>query len=257
MCGRYELHSHPNAIALAFGLAYPPGIHARFNIAPTQQVPIVRVNADGERELVQVRWGLVPRWAKDPSIGVRMINARAETVATRSAYATAYRRHRCLLPADGFYEWTTRADGSKQPIRVAMKDGALFGLAGLHERWLSPDGEPLDTCTIVTTEANALLRSVHSRMPVIVAPEDYEAWLDPSTPEVAHLLAPYDARSMTFWPVSTRVNNVRNDDAALIAEASTSEAAANDEPVQSELPVGDDAELELEPDEAPKQANLF
>jgi putative SOS response-associated peptidase YedK len=152
-------------------------------------VPIVRLNAEGERELVQVRWGLVPRWAKDPSIGTKMINARAETVATRSAYATAFRRHRCLLPADGFYEWTMRADGGKQPIRVGMKPGSVFGLAGLHERWLSPDGEPLDTCTIVTTEANALLRTVHTRMPVIVPPEAYEAWLDPTTPDVEHVVS--------------------------------------------------------------------
>ena len=258
MCGRYELHSHPTAIALAFGLAYPPEIHARFNIAPTQQVPIIRLNADGERELVQVRWGLVPRWAKDPSIGVKMINARAETISTKSAYATAYRRHRCLLPADGFYEWTMRADGGKQPIWVGMKDGSVFGLAGLHERWLSPDGEPLDTCTIVTTEANALLGAVHGRMPVIVAPEAYEAWLDPSTPDVEPLLAPYDARAMTYWPVSTRVNSVKNDDAALIAPIAANEGAAAEEPVQTELPVDiDDADLDEEGAVTPQQTQLF
>jgi len=259
MCGRYELHSHPTAIALAFGLAHPPEISARFNIAPTQQVPIVRLNADGERELVQVRWGLVPRWAKDPSIGVRMINARAETVATRSAYATAFRRHRCLLPADGFYEWTTRADGGKQPLRVGMKDGSVFGLAGLHERWLSPEGEPLDTCTIVTTEANSLLRAVHSRMPVIVPPDAYEAWLDPATEDVEPLLASFDARAMRYWPVSTRVNNVRNDDAALIEPVAANDGAPleaqAEPPVQAELPVGmgDDEAVE----DAPKQTQLF
>ena len=190
MCGRYELHAHPAAIALAFGLAYPPEIQPRYNIAPTQQVPIVRLNAAGERELVQVRWGLVPRWAKDPSIGARMINARAETVATKPAFATAFRRHRCLLPADGFYEWqAARRTAAKQPMRVGMKDGSVFGLAGLYERWLSPEGEPLDTCTIVTTEANALLRDVHPRMPVIIAPEAYEQWLDPTDADAGALIA--------------------------------------------------------------------
>lgn len=259
MCGRYELHSHPTAIALAFGLAYPPEITARFNIAPTQQVPIVRLNADGERELVQVRWGLVPRWAKDPSIGTKMINARAETVATRSAYATAFRRHRCLLPADGFYEWTMRADGGKQPIRVGMKDGSLFGLAGLHERWLSPDGEPLDTCTIVTTEANTLLRAVHSRMPVIVPAEAYEAWLDPATSDPGHLLASFDSRAMTYWPVSPRVNSVKNDDPTLIEAVAANDAAPVEEPVQAELPVDVGGEGNEDDEEAlaPKQTQLF
>src|SRR5688572_16548729 len=125
MCGRYELHANPAAIALAFGLAYPPELHARYNIAPMQQVPIVRLNAQGERELVQVRWGLVPRWAKEPSIGAKMINARAETVAVKPTFRTAFRRHRCLLPADGFYEWQVRSDGSKQPMRIGLQDGSL------------------------------------------------------------------------------------------------------------------------------------
>jgi putative SOS response-associated peptidase YedK len=254
MCGRYELHSHPAAIALAFGLAYPPHIHPRYNIAPMQQVPIVRLNTAGDRELVQVRWGLVPRRARDPSIGARMINARGETVATKPTFGTAFRRHRCLLPADGFYEWQVLANAPKQPMRVGMKDGSLFGLAGLYERWLSPEGEPLDTCTILTTQANALLHPVHERMPVIVPPDAYEQWLDPAAPEPEMLIAPYPAQPMTFWPVSMRVNSVKNDAADLIEPRAADDDAPAQEPLQVELPV------ESSDDEtagAPRQTQLF
>jgi len=215
MCGRYELHAHPAAIALAFGLAAPPDLAPRYNIAPMQQVPIVRINAHGARELALVRWGLVPRWSKDPSIGARMINARGETVRDKPAFRTAYRRHRCLLPASGFYEWQAR-EGGKQPMHIAMADGAPFAFAGVAERWLGPDGEPLDTCAIVTTEANALLAPVHERMPVIVAPADYARWLDPTIPDPADLIAPHDPDAMRYAPVSARVNSVRNDDMSLI-----------------------------------------
>ena len=261
MCGRYELHANPAAIALAFGLAYPPQIAPRYNVAPMQQVPIVRVNAHGDRELVQVRWGLVPRWARDPSIGAKMINARAETVAVKPSFRIAFQRHRCLLPADGFYEWKPRPDGTKQPVRIGMRDGAVFGLAGLYERWLSPEGEPLDTCTILTTDANALLAHLHDRMPVIVPPDAYEAWLDPANPDAAELLAPYAPDAMTYWPVSTRVNAVKNDDADCIAPlvddaGERSEPApvdAAEAPVQAELPV--DAPQDDAP--SPKQTELF
>lgn len=254
MCGRYELHTNPAAIALAFGLAWPPEIHPRYNIAPTQQVPIVRVNAAGERELVQMRWGMVPRWARDPSIGARMINARAESVAAKPAYRIAFRRHRCLLPADGFYEWRTRADGSRRPVRVGMKDGSVFGLAGLYERWLSPEGEPLDTCAVITTAANALLAPLHDRMPVIVPRDAYDEWLDPATGDPEALLAPFPGDALTWWPVSMRVNSVKNDDAACIEPLAAEEEAAAT-PEQAELPVdvADDEEFP----EAPSQAELF
>jgi putative SOS response-associated peptidase YedK len=246
MCGRFELHTHPAALALAFGLAAPPDLAPRYNIAPTQQVPIVRQNAAGVREWVEVRWGLVPRWAKDPSIGARLINARAETAAERRAFGNAFRRHRCLLPADGFYEWKT-TEGGKQPVRVAMKNGEPLGLAGLYERWLAPDGAVLDTCTILTTQANALLAGVHDRMPVIIAPQDYARWLDPAANDLADLLAPYPAQAMTWYPISMRVNAVRNDDATLIEriadappaetqdESLTDDAARPKKPVQSSL----------------------
>jgi putative SOS response-associated peptidase YedK len=236
MCGRYELHTHPAALALAFGLAAPPDLAPRYNIAPTQQVPIVRQNAVGTRELVEVRWGLVPRWAKDPSIGARLINARAETAAERPAFSNAFRRHRCLLPADGFYEWKTTQQG-KQPVRVAMKNGEPLGLAGLYERWLAPDGEVLDSCTILTTPANALLAGVHDRMPVIIAPQDYARWLDPAANEVADLLAPYPAEAMTWYPISMRVNAVRNDDATLIEHiADAPQPAAENEVLAADAP---------------------
>jgi len=216
MCGRYELHANPAAIALAFGLAHPPPIHPRYNIAPMQPVPIVRTNAEGERELVQVRWGLVPRWAKDPSIAARMINARAESVATKPAFRNAFRRHRCLVPANGFYEWMPMAEGHKQPMLVARRDGELFAMAGLYERWLSPEGEVLDTCTVITTACNETVRPIHDRMPVIVPPEHYARWLDPGAGGPQELLGPCPARDITYWPVSTKVNSVRHDDATLI-----------------------------------------
>jgi putative SOS response-associated peptidase YedK len=251
MCGRYELHSNPAAIALAFGLEYPPSLRPRYNVAPTQPVPVVRVNAAGERELVQMRWGLVPRWARDPSIGTKMINARGETAAAKPSFSTAFRRHRCLLPADGFYEWQPMADGSKRPVLIGLEGGGVFGLAGLYERWLSPQGEPLDTCTILTTDANAALRPLHDRMPAIVPREQYARWLDPAEPDPRDLVAPYPAEAMTWWPVSRRVNNVRNDDASCI-EPLVGHDPDMDAAAAPELPPDDDDD-----EAAPVQAQLF
>ncbi len=250
MCGRYELHTHPAALALAFGLKYPPALSARYNIAPTQEVPVVRVSQAGERELAQVRWGLVPRWAKDPSIGARMINARAETLADKPSFRTALKKHRVLLPADGFYEWKQTAAG-KQPIHIGMKDSAPFAFAGLAERWLSPEGQVLDTCTIITTDANALLATMHDRMPVIVAPEHYARWLDVAVSDVADLFAPYPADAMRLYPVSTRVNSVRNDDAALI-DPVAEEAGAMAKPA-----VKRESEPSTEPETESGQSRLF
>jgi putative SOS response-associated peptidase YedK len=227
MCGRYELHTHPAVIALAFGLDRAPDVHARYNIAPMTEVPVVRANAEGRRELTRMRWGLVPRWAKDPSIGAKMINARGETLAEKPSFRTAYRRHRCLLPADGFYEWreVTVPHPHKEPLHIGMKDGSVFALAGLYERWLSAEGEVLDSCTIVTTEANALIRALHDRMPVIVAPENYGRWLDPASPAAAELIVPYPADAMAWYPVSTRVNAVKNDDETLLRPVGPAHAA--------------------------------
>jgi len=266
MCGRYELSSHPAAVALAFGLRYPPDLHPRYNIAPTQQVPIVRLNAAGERELVQVRWGLVPRRAKDPSIGARMINARSETLASRPAFRNAFARHRCLVPATGFYEWQATPSG-KQPLHVGMPDGRPFGLAGLYERWLSPEGEVLDTCTIVTTDACASLRAVHERMPVIVAPAAYARWLDTASMDVRDLLVAWSGDPLRAYPVSTRVNAVANDDAQLCEPV---EVAAEDKPADTRPPPGpvvtaseparesvSESSDEAAEDDEPVQAQLF
>jgi putative SOS response-associated peptidase YedK len=261
MCGRYELSSHPTVIALAFGLPHPPEIRPRYNIAPMQQVPIVRVHAGGERELTHVRWGFVPRWAKDPSIGAHMINARGETLTTKSAFRNAYARHRCLVPVNGFYEWQLAPSG-KQPLHIGMPDGRPFGLAGLYERWLSPDGEVLDTCAIVTTSASAALRNVHDRMPVIIPEADYARWLDPSHADVRDLVTPWSDR-LRVYPVSTRVNAVRNDDAELCEpiETNVDDAAARvptaNAPAQH--PARTDERLEEATAEAPEpvQANLF
>ena len=243
MCGRYELHSNPAAIALAFGLKSPPALKPSYNIAPMQPVPIVRQNSQGDRVLSEMRWGLVPRWAKDPSIGARLINARGEGIAEKPAFKMAFERRRCLLPADGFYEWKV-VRGGKQPYLVTRKDGAPLGMAGLYERWLAPDGDVVDTCTVITTGANDLLRGVHDRMPVIIAPEDYARWLDRSTSAVADLIAPFPSDSLRIHPISTRVNAVKNDDAALLEPVA--EAPADEGPE----PIPDD-------DVVPEQESLF
>jgi len=240
MCGRYELHTHPAAIALLFELAHAPSFEPHYNIAPMTDVPVVRVNAHGDRELARMRWGFVPRWAKDPSIANRMINARGETLFDKPTFRMAFRRHRCLLPADGYYEWqalpSAAGDGvRKQPLHVGMKDGATFALGGLFERWMSADGEVLDTCTIVTTDANALLASTHDRMPLIVAPEDYVRWLDPDERDVRDLVVPFPAERMTHYPVSTRVNSTRHDDEKLI-ECVEPVAVAENEPDPAAAP---------------------
>ena len=207
-----------------FGFLERPNLAARYNIAPTQEVPAVRLEpaeAGGAaaRHLVMLRWGLIPVWAKDKAIGSRMINARAETVAEKPSFRAAFAKRRCLIVADGFYEWRKEAGANKQPYRAAMADGRPFGFAGLWEHWTdTSDGTRVESCTIVTTEANELLKPIHSRMPVIVDPADFEAWLDVAlAPDGARaLLRPYPAGRMTVYPVSPRVNSVANDDAALI-----------------------------------------
>jgi putative SOS response-associated peptidase YedK len=247
MCGRYELSSHPDVVALAFGLPQPPPLRPRYNIAPTQQVPIVRRNVSGTRELVEMRWGLVPRWAKDPSIGARMINARAESIATSGAFRDAYARHRCLVPVNGFYEWR-RVHTGKQPLHIGMPDGRPFALAGLYERWRSAEGDVLDTCTIVTTQACASLRDVHDRMPVIVPDAEYARWLDCSNPDVGDLLRAWSGEALRLYPVSTRVNAVRNDDATLcdpVDAAADNGAAARPESPAPSKPAQDCADSTL------------
>lgn len=212
MCGRYTLKTEPRLLAEQFALATIPALEARYNIAPTQDVPVVRTTADG-RQLALLRWGLIPGWASDPSIGARMINARSETVAEKPAFRTAFKQRRCLVLADGFYEWQ-RSGGRKQPYFFQLRDGRPFAFAGLWERWQAPDGQTVETCTILTTAPNDLARPIHDRMPVILDPAAYDQWLDPElrlAGPLEALLQPYPAAAMTAYPVSTYVNNARND----------------------------------------------
>lgn len=217
MCGRYLLDAVPADILRAFGVETPPELKPRYNIAPTQQVPIVRVNRFGDRELATVRWGLVPSWAKDVSIGNKLINARADTIREKPSFRTAYKRRRCLILATGFYEWrVARLGSAKQPMYIGMRDGSPFAFAGIWESWRAPDGDVVETCAIITTDANELVAPIHDRMPVIVAPASYDRWLDPAIADPGELLAPYPADLMMAYPVSTRVNNVRNEGPELI-----------------------------------------
>jgi putative SOS response-associated peptidase YedK len=217
MCGRYSLHTHPEVIALYFKLGLMPDITPRYNIAPSTKILIVRQEPERGRVADLYRWGLIPGWAKDPAIGNKLANARAETVAEKPSFRSAFRRGRCLIPASGFYEWKTVA-GRKQPYYVRPADSDLFAFAGLTERWNGPEG-PVHSCAIITTDANERMREIHNRMPVILAPEDHAAWLDPgnqATTQLKALLKPCPARMITAHPVSTRVNTPKNDEPALI-----------------------------------------
>jgi len=218
MCGRFALIVDASVLADVFDVDPPRGIAPRFNIAPTQTVAIVRAGNARPRELVTVRWGLVPSWAKDESIGARMINARAETVAEKPSFRSAIKSRRCLVPASGFYEWV-KTGSVKQPHFIHFTDDRPFAFAGLWERW-SKGAEPLDSCTIITTSPNELISGLHDRMPVILPPEHHDEWLapEPLPPErLADLLVPHPAESMEAYPVSTRVNRPGNDDPECIA----------------------------------------
>jgi len=221
MCGRYSITTPVEALREAFRFSGPPiNLAPRYNAAPTQDLPIVRLSADGsERQLAVLRWGLVPSWATDPAIGNRLINARAETVAEKPSFRSAFRSRRCLVPADGFYEWR-KIGGHKQPYRICRPDGAPFAFAGLWERWASEQATPLETFTILTTEATAELSPIHGRMPVILPTASYDAWLNPNMrrADLTALLTPYPG-ALDVYAVDTRVNNARNDDPACIAPA--------------------------------------
>lgn len=218
MCGRFALFAPGQDIADRFGVEINFDIAPRYNIAPTQPVAAVRLDDHtGQRELTHFQWGLIPSWAKDPKIGSRMINARSETVAEKPSFRAAFKRRRCLIPASGFYEWQKLGD-RKQPTFVQGKEDQLFGLAGLWEIWHDSDGGVIESCTILTTQPNELIAPIHNRMPVIVAPDDYSMWLDPGPqPEDGlHLLRPYDPELMEAYPVTTAVNNPRNDSPSCI-----------------------------------------
>lgn len=211
MCGRYTV-SNPDQILVdlqveTFGMELVP----RYNVAPTQDVPVIRQAPDGARHLGFLRWGLIPFWAKDPSIGNRMINARSETVAEKPSFRHAVKRRRCLMITDGFFEWQ-KVDGGKQPIYIHRPDRRPFVFAGLWERW-SKGEQPIESCTILTTSPNAVMEPVHNRMPVILDGEARDFWLDPSIEDAAAfepVLKPYEG-ALALTPVSRFVNNPRND----------------------------------------------
>lgn len=217
MCGRYTFYSPAEALTRLFATPVPVPVQARYNIAPTQFAPVIRRSADGARALSMLHWGLVPGWARERSIGNRMINARAETLAEKPSFRKALARRRCLVLASGFYEW--RKEGaSKQPWYISRKDGEPMALAGLWEHWQAQDG-PLESFTIVTTTANAFMEGLHHRMPAMLEPEECEGWLDSdsvgSTPALA-LLRPQEGDRLRAWAVSTRVNNPRNESPGLV-----------------------------------------
>jgi putative SOS response-associated peptidase YedK len=216
MCGRYRLSRRKQIIEEHFdSVSAEEDWIPRYNVAPTQPVPIIRQNPkEPVRELTLMRWGLIPAWSKDSSGGASMIDARAETAATKPAFRDALKSRRCLIPADGFYEWM-RAGKAKQPYCFEVNEGELFAFAGLWDRWKDPSGNWLKTCSILTTTPNAVTSTVHDRMPVILDPDAYDLWLDRGMTNVAaasELLKPYDARLMRCFPVSTRINHVANDD---------------------------------------------
>jgi len=219
MCGRFILNSSPARLKDHFATANEPDAKPRFNIAPSQPVPVVRPGESGNREFTTAQWGLIPSWVKDPMQIQHPINAKAETAAIKPMFRHAYRKSRVLVPADGFYEWATK-DGVKQPYLIRLRDGEPMGMGGLLEHWHGPEGD-LATFTILTTSANSLMAKIHDRMPVIIKPEDYATWLDTNFTDVIKIQAmtlPYPDRFMEAYPVSRKVNNPKNDSLDLIAE---------------------------------------
>ena len=221
MCGRYALYgpvSRKNRRAFEF-LEQEIDFSPRYNAAPTQKLPVFRVSSEHGRKLTLLRWGLIPSWAKDSSIGARMINARSESVAEKPAFRVAFKRRRCLVPMSGFYEWK-KEPGRKAPYFIRPLNTEVFAAAGLYEYWPGKDGEePVESYTIITTEANELMRTLHDRMPVLLPQSDYEAWLDPGnekTDALKDMLKPYPAEEMRAYPISLRVNNVKNDGPEII-----------------------------------------
>jgi len=214
MCGRYSLTKESEEVAKLFDLPEDPRLAPRYNIAPAQPVGAVIEDAElGQCQWRLLHWGLIPGWAKDTTIGNRMINARSETAAGKPAFRSAMKYRRCLLAADGFYEWKKAGQG-KQPYYIRMADEGLFALAGLWEHWQGEHGEEIESCAILTTEPNALMREIHNRMPVILEPDDHAAWLDPQMQDasaVQHLLRPLHAERMVAQPIGKYVNNPRNE----------------------------------------------
>jgi putative SOS response-associated peptidase YedK len=227
MCGRFVITSPPEALRQIFGYLEQPNFPPRHNIAPTQPIPVVIIE-NGARHFRLMRWGLIPAWIKDPRKFTLLINARSESVTEKPAFKNAIRRRRCLIPADGYYEWQA-SDGRKRPYFIRRRDGDPFGLAGLAETWIGPNGEELDTVAIVTAPASADLAVLHHRVPVTIAAGDFERWLDCSADDaeaVMALLSPPQEGEFVWHEVSIRVNRVANDDAQLILPVTDEERAA-------------------------------
>jgi putative SOS response-associated peptidase YedK len=230
VCNRYRLTHSKQYLADRFQAFEEIDDHPRYNIAPTQPVLTVRrEHGQKVRRFTTMRWGLIPSWAKDVSIGNRTLNARSETVITTPAFRDSILTKRCLIPADGFYEWR-RMGSAKQPYCFEVGEGEVFAFAGLWDHWRSPDGQIVESCTVLTTHPNSLVADIHDRMPVIVAPDKYETWLDPDINDfdaIRDILKPYEANLMRRYPVSMRLNNSKNDDAEsaspITLEASTQE----------------------------------
>jgi len=216
MCGRYRLSRRKQLIEEYFDTSpWEDDWSPRYNIAPTQPVPVIRQHPkEPVRQISLMKWGLIPHWAKDPSIATGTINAKSETAAEKPAFRDPLKFRRCLIPADGFYEWK-KVGTSKQPFCFEVNEGELFAFAGLWDGWKNPDGQWIRTCSILTTTPNAVTSTVHDRMPVILDPDSYDLWLDPGTQNVAaisEMMKPYNARLMRCYPLSSSVNHVGNDD---------------------------------------------
>jgi len=221
MCGRYTLSVPPQELLTLFSLHELPTLIPRYNIAPTQQIPIVRcINEQGspQNQLHQVRWGLIPAWSQSGGDGKPLINARSETIGEKPSFREGYQKRRCLVPASGFYEWE-RSGTQKQPYYVGLTKWRTFAMAGIWEQWRSPTGEIVQSGCILTTEANPVLKPFHHRMPVILSPEDYTTWLAGNVSEISSLLKPFPAAEMQAVAVSTYVNSTRNDDPTCIKPA--------------------------------------
>lgn len=230
MCGRYRLTAKERYLRDHFGLDEDPSWAPRWNIAPTQQIAIIRQHrSEPKRIFGTMRWGLIPYWAKDPAIGLKTINAMSETAAEKPAFRDAMRWRRCLIPADAFYEWQRTGPNAKQPYSIGMSDGSTFAFAGLWERWRGPGNNLIETCTILTTKPNPLVADVHHRMPAMLPREDYDLWLDPGITDATRVidcLKPFDAVLMKKYPVSARVNRSENDNEECAKELSLLETAS-------------------------------
>jgi putative SOS response-associated peptidase YedK len=259
MCGRYVITSAPEAIRALFRYPEQPNFPPRYNIAPTQPVPIVRIN-EGARGFVLVRWGLMPSWVKDPRSFTLLINARGETVAEKPAFRNAMKRRRCLFPANGFYEW--KSDGArKRPYFIRPRAGGPIAFAGLWETWMGPNGEEVETACIVTTTANRALAPIHDRMPVVIAPDGFDLWLDcvgVDAATAAALIVPAPDDLFEVYEVSAAVNRTANDFADLIAPVGSSDAAATDAQAVPERPVAQPkVKAKPKPKKDDGQASLF